>query len=166
MALAKIECMCATCGKKFEYKKTCRNCAEVESFSEWAKEHIDECPECYKERIKEENAAKAAEIINKYGFPEIIGISNKEIAYANNLRNRLLSSDRIDKLIAKHDKIFADLQDPEVVESIQNNPKYAKYGSMDKFIEAVLINNCIAEIHAIRYECRAQDIIDALTYRC
>lgn len=59
MARARVTCICSTCGAEFEkIKRGCYNRAAANSWEEWARENIDECPECYKKRRREEEAEK------------------------------------------------------------------------------------------------------------
>lgn len=58
MAMARAICICSTCGKEFTKTKQCRNRSEADNFEKWAKDHIDTCPDCYKQFIHEKEAAK------------------------------------------------------------------------------------------------------------
>ena len=52
------------------------------------------CPECYKKQQEERGKALAAE----YNLPEITGVSDKQIAFAETLRGRYLTSYSINDL--------------------------------------------------------------------
>ncbi len=82
MAKAKANCKCKICGKEFEVTADKKNRREADSWEAWAAENITECSECYKTRT----AAEAAEKDAKYALPEIEGVSEKQIAYAQSLR--------------------------------------------------------------------------------
>ncbi|MGN1075066.1 MAG: hypothetical protein ACI4QB_08755, partial [Eubacteriales bacterium] len=91
MAKATAECRCATCGKTFTVEKTCRNRRDADSYEAWASEHMTECPDCRRLRVKFDAAAKAAPIVWECELPEITGASDKQIAYARDLRSRYLA---------------------------------------------------------------------------
>ena len=82
MARAIAICMCATCGTEFEKVAFKRNRTEADSWQEWAEANCDECPECYAKRMAQENAEK----VQSLNLPEITGKSEKQIAYALDLR--------------------------------------------------------------------------------
>lgn len=94
MAKAVATCTCKTCGKEFEVVKILRNRRDADDFERYAEEHYDECRDCWRARIKAANAKTAAEIIEKYGMPEITGVSEKQIAYAEDLRNEYIANCR------------------------------------------------------------------------
>lgn len=91
MSTAKIKSICKTCGKSFEIKKECFCKAAAESYESYAEDYFSECKSCYAVRMKNENADKASVLIAKYNLPEIHGVTAKQIAYANYLRNRWLA---------------------------------------------------------------------------
>ena len=93
MAIAKAECTCAACGKKFEVRVSRSNSREAASFEAWAVENITECKDCEKARLnarhEAENAA-AMEAAREMGYPELIG-TEKQIAWASSIREKALS---------------------------------------------------------------------------
>lgn len=93
MSIAIIKCVCKTCGKPFEVKKECFCKAAAESYESYAEDYFGECKSCYAARMKKENAEKASVFIAKYNLPEIKGVTAKQIAYANSLRNRWLADE-------------------------------------------------------------------------
>lgn len=58
MAKAKAKCKCKYCGAEFIREKTCRNRSEAESWESWAVDKLRECPKCYGERMRKEEAEK------------------------------------------------------------------------------------------------------------
>lgn len=58
MAMARAICTCSTCGNEFTKSKQCRNRREADNFEQWAKDHLDTCPECYRKFRHEREAAK------------------------------------------------------------------------------------------------------------
>lgn len=92
MAKAAASCTCATCGKPFEIVRYEYNRKSANEFERWAEANCDECPECYRTRIRAEEAEKAAKIAAELGgVPEITGKSEKQIDFAISLRNQILS---------------------------------------------------------------------------
>lgn len=93
MAIAKVELICRCCGETFTLRKERRNWEEAQSFIEWAKENVGECPECRAKRLKREELVKALEGIGE--LPELTG-SPKQIAWASSIReDRILAFDKI-----------------------------------------------------------------------
>ena len=94
MAKVRMTCKCENCGKEFEHIHMCRNTKDAEDYEKWAKENITICPECYadQKRMEKENKREAymAEIEEEHKLPEITGVSDKQIAYAESLRSRFV----------------------------------------------------------------------------
>ena len=88
MAKAVAICRCATCGKEFELSAVKQNRREADKWEEWAVSYYDECAECYqkrKERQREEENQKAAEMATEAGLPKLTG-SEKQVAWAESIR--------------------------------------------------------------------------------
>lgn len=90
MARAIAECTCATCGAKFEKVQFRPNRKMADEWQAWAEENCTTCPECFQKQKQEKDAAKAAEIIERFNLPEITGKSERQIKFAADLRNKLL----------------------------------------------------------------------------
>lgn len=84
---------------KYDVKFSCGHTETIELFGK-TKDREDRikyfeergvCSECYRERCKAENAKAAAAIVREYSLPEITGVSEKQIAYASDLRARYLA---------------------------------------------------------------------------
>lgn len=101
MAVARVTLVCPTCGAEFTKTKTCYNRKEADRWEEYMKTTDMECPECYKARKAADAEAAVAEIIAKFGMPEITGVSDKQIKYANDLRNKCLLSLDAEKAMAR-----------------------------------------------------------------
>ena len=86
MARAIAECKCATCGGTFEKIAFKYNREQADSWKAWAEENCTTCPECWKKEQDENGKVLASE----YGLPEITGVSEKQIAYAETLRARYM----------------------------------------------------------------------------
>lgn len=91
MARAIAECTCAKCGAKFEKVQFRANRKMADEWKAWAEETLDTCPDCWAKEKQEKDAAKAAEIIERFGLPEITGKSEKQIKFAADLRTKLLA---------------------------------------------------------------------------
>ncbi len=91
MARAIAECTCATCGAKFEKVQFRPNSKMANEWKTWAEENCTTCPDCWHKEKQEKDAAKAAEIIERFNLPEITGKSEKQIKFANDMRNELLA---------------------------------------------------------------------------
>lgn len=93
MAKAKVELICATCGEKFIIDKTCYNRKEADNWEAYMSKRTDlECTKCYAERMRQENHEKAMKLEETYELPVIIGVSEKQTAYATKLRNNHIAS--------------------------------------------------------------------------
>lgn len=113
MAKAKAKCICATCGKEFVVEKNCFNRADANNFESYAAEHYDECKDCYLSRIKAAAEKRANALIEKYNLPLVTGVSEKQIAYADNLRRDFLNSctEKKFEFAATADSLLADRQE-------------------------------------------------------
>jgi hypothetical protein len=58
MAIAKATCTCKTCGETFEKRAEKRNRREADSWEQWAVENFDECPKCYKARMRQADVGR------------------------------------------------------------------------------------------------------------
>ena len=96
MAKATVTLVCKTCGKEFTTSVIKRNRSEADSWEEWSKKNICECPECYKSRRNAEDLAEAKQILAGVTFAELTG-SDKQIKWANDIRAK-----QIAKLIKQH----------------------------------------------------------------
>lgn len=107
MAIAQFTLICPTCGKEFKVRKVKQNRADCESYEEWAKEHPWNCPDCFKAEAEAERAADTERIEAKYHLPAIIGVSEKQIAYASRLRYEYFAEEekRIDETIKVHSEL-------------------------------------------------------------
>ncbi len=74
MAKAKAKCRCKYCGAEFIREKTCRNRSEAESWESWAVDKLRECPKCYSDRRRKEEAEKPLTISVSVGIypPQIL----------------------------------------------------------------------------------------------
>lgn len=86
MAKATATCTCKRCGKEFVASATKRNLREAESWSAWAVNNIDLCPDCYK---ADKIDAKNDDIIDFLceELPALEG-SPKQIKWAEQIRTK------------------------------------------------------------------------------
>ena len=95
MARVKITLSCTNCGQPFEHIHFCRNSTEAASYETWARENITICPDCRavarKEKEQKEIQAYLAGFEDTYPLPRITGVSEKQIAFAENLRSRFIA---------------------------------------------------------------------------
>lgn len=115
MAIVKMEIICRECGNTFTHRKECRNRREADNYETWAASHIDTCPECLRKNHAAQQAAALATALEKYGFqlPELTGASDKQIAYAQSVRERYLA-ENISRIAGYH-KVQQLLNDAEQV---------------------------------------------------
>lgn len=94
MARVKITLRCTNCGQSFEHIHYCQNSREAASYEEWAKENITICPNCRAAAKNEKEQAKVREYLvgieDAYPLPQITGVSEKQIAFAEKLRSRFI----------------------------------------------------------------------------
>lgn len=94
MAVSSTIIKCIVCGKDFEVRKTCRNRADADNFSAWASSHIDTCRECQAAQARKAGEDRLAGILTGacVTLPTITGASDKQIAYATDVRAKYLSA--------------------------------------------------------------------------
>ena len=155
MARAIAECTCKYCGKQFEKVAFKRNRTEADNFVVWAEHNIDQCPECYKAAQEAEAEKKFDALNEQYNFPEIVGVSDKQKAYANTLRNRYVS-DNSEMLSTVKDMI--DTSSAWIAKIANETGK-----TDDEIIREALIHRC-SMLHAYiaMTSADAREIIDAL----
>lgn len=95
MAMATAKCHCVECGKDFTFRKEKRNRKDADEFEIWAAANITLCPDCsWKEKQQQEKAALEeyiSDFSQQHPLPEIQGVSEKQIAYADSLRNKFIA---------------------------------------------------------------------------
>ena len=165
MAKASVMCKCEKCGKEFKKEKICHNRREADRFEEWAKENCTECPECYKARIESQKAEKAKALKEKYNLPEIVGVSEKQVAYANSLRDEYVA-------FCAKDSSGVNLFDSmyEMRDELNQYPdRVAKKSAQMGLTEQEYIENKIKRCYPIEYKLltmtNAGEIIEILKFR-
>lgn len=161
MAIARITLTCTECGKTFEHRKECRNRAEADSHEAWARETICLCPDCY--RAQQQRTAQAAVLAaleqHSIALPQLTGASDKQIAYANDVRIRILS-DRISQLDA-----YAAFEGKAAENAA--NPEFARFCAARGLSVAEAISQArrahlLDRLHLALTATAARDILDNL----
>lgn len=157
MARAIANCKCEKCGETFEKIAFKYNRTEADKWQAWAEENCTICPDCWRKLQQEEDAAKAAEIIDFFNLPEITGKSDKQIKYASDLRDKLLAQKESAKRLAGIVRFLND-------EKCRENA--AKQGmSIEEYAEKQAARAWVINGKALCVILRtgeARDIIDAL----
>ena len=159
MAWTTAECKCKKCGKTFYKEGSGYNRTQADEWKEWAESHYTICTACWREGQTE----KAAESASKYDdcLPEISGVSEKQIDYARNLRNKFIAKrsarvDRMIKMLECYNTTKADEIKAEADQAGKTVGEYldAKYGSVHAPTRCEYVICTIGE---------ARKIIDALS---
>lgn len=92
MAMAEVELVCSTCGKTFTHRKKRYNRADADQYEEWARAHIDTCPDCFRAQQQKEKELEAAARSSQ--LPQLQG-SEKQVAWANTIRDKMISENHL-----------------------------------------------------------------------
>lgn len=161
MAIAKIEITCTNCGCTFTHRRECRNFTEANSYKQWAVENITTCPACHRKAAMESAIASLETTLCKLGIvlPPIDGVSEKQIAYACSVRQRVLSSDI--RAIEKYHRGMSRLQSPETLEKTRKACE--EHGiTLEEKIDHDLKRNGLYRIHIAITSTSAREILDKL----
>lgn len=91
MAISQIEVVCEHCGKKFTHRHKCYNRSAAVSYSEWAKENVTICPDCYKEIQRETERRHIEELTRDMPITAELTGTEKQIKWANDIRKKAVS---------------------------------------------------------------------------
>lgn len=161
MAMATAKCTCEKCGEEFEIYKKCYNRRDADEFEEYAAAHYTECRKCYRARVAAANADKAKTVIEKYNMPTITGVSEKQINYANTLRDRFLANTSDSKI----EKAIYLINDDRCKQKMQELADKRFNGDLKKARFALFMNYGLDDnIVVLLTESNAGKIIDALKY--
>lgn len=164
MAKATAKCTCAKCGKNFEVTQICYNREEANRFEDYAERNYTECRDCYRDRIAKENSEKAKNIIEKYGFPAAIeGKSEKQINYANNLRDKYLVKCATSRLEALDD-FCKGIADDNYLKALKEEADQSYNGDVEKLKAEIMEYYDIAKLYVLKAETNASAIIDLLKF--
>lgn len=164
MAVATATCTCKECGKIFKSTKKLYNRAQADEWREWAENHFDLCPDCYREMKRAEEIALANEITAKYNLPQIDPTTGteKQIAYATSLRNKwLIEHEDTVKKFAEVKSMLVNATDAELA-------KYAAVHGTTADTDAIwaaVTAKYYDKISPIAiYSTNAKEIIDTIGY--
>lgn len=118
MAKAIANCTCKFCGKTFTKWTIKGNRADADSWKTWAEANFDQCPDCYREAIKEQTKAAA----HADGLPDLEG-TPKQISWAESIRYELWH---------KYTSMESDAADA-----------YSETGEMDEFLRLKARNRAV-----------------------
>lgn len=157
MARAVATCTCERCGKQFEkIARSLPNRAAADRYEDWAQGNYTLCEDCYREYRRETRAGKAAPLLAELGLPPITGQSEKQIRYAEDLRNKALT------------------EHPDEMRELGSWYRRAKAGELDERSKELgqtpeeIIHDCLegsawpVKWCVIFESCEARRIIDAL----
>lgn len=161
MAMATAKCTCEKCGEEFEIYKKCYNRRDADEFEEYAAAHYTECRKCYRARVAAANVDKAKAVIEKYNMPTITGASEKQINYANTLRDKYLANISDSKI----EKAIYLISDDKCKQKMQELADKRFNGDLEKARFAMFVNYDLDDnIAVLLTESNAGKIIDALKY--
>lgn len=95
MAKARVELTCAECGESFEISKTCNNRTEADNWEDYMSGRTNLiCSDCYYKAKKAEREAEkqkfVEEVYSKLNLPQIEGVSEKQVKFAEDLRIKFI----------------------------------------------------------------------------
>ena len=91
MAKAIAYCKCEKCGEEFVKENRLRNRSYANHWTEWVEANITLCPKCWRKAEQEKAEKRYDELKDELRLPEITGKSEKQIAFANDLRVRYVA---------------------------------------------------------------------------
>lgn len=161
MAISRIDITCDTCGENFEHRHESRNRREADSYELWAIENITTCPTCRRKAARESAAAALDATLANLGvtLQPIEGVSEKQIAYACSVRQRVLSADL--RAIEKYHRGMSRLQAPEVLEKTRKACEEHGVTLEDK-LEHDLKRSGLYRVHIAMTSTSAREILDKL----
>ncbi len=91
MSRAVAHCTCERCGEEFVKENRFSNRADANHWAEWAEANITLCPKCWGKAQREQDEERYDELKTELRLPEITGKSDKQIAFARDLRARYVA---------------------------------------------------------------------------
>lgn len=91
MAKAVAYCKCEKCGEEFVKENRLMSRSAADNWTEWAEANITICPKCWSKAKREKDEKRYDELKDELRLPEITGKSDKQIAFANDLRIRCVA---------------------------------------------------------------------------
>ena len=158
MSMAKITQRCEECGNEFEHRKKCYNSKDRESYETWATNNITICPECYLKHKRQEKREKREKFYTEYGIPAITTGTEKQIAYANKLRDDYF------ELHESEYRYFVDCLKSAVQEDIEREAEEYGY-TVDEYITEAYRSYGLSTAHKLNDLTNASEIIELLKVR-
>lgn len=158
MSMAKITQRCEKCGNEFEHRQKCHSSKERESYEAWAAENITICPECYLKHKRQEEREKREKFYAEYGIPAITTGTEKQIAYANKLRDEYFERHGSDY---RH---FIKVLKEMTQEDIEREAEEFGY-TVDEYITEAYRSYDLSAAHKLKDLTNAGEIIELLKTR-
>ena len=161
MAIARISLTCSICGSTFEHRKECHNRRDADSYEAWASTHITECPECAKARWKAESFIRLMAELDELGrtLPELEGVSEKQVKYAESVRERCLCQNlnNLSRYCHGIDKIHDPERNAEILASYEERGVSFEVGLAEDLAYVGL-----TDVHLCMTSTSAREILDKL----
>ncbi len=134
MAKAVARCTCERCGETFTRKNMLQNRSDANRWAEWAEANITLCPKCWGKAQREQETACYDELKTELRLPEITGKSDKQIAFAHDLRVRYIAqhAEEMRKMRCQIDNVNA-----EAVAKVMAEEGVDEDGAMRKAFEGM-----------------------------
>ena len=182
MAMANAKCHCVECGKDFTFRKEKRNRKEADEFEIWASANITLCPDCsLKEKQQQEKTALEdyiSEFSQQHPLPEIQGVSEKQIAYADSLRSKFIAKKMlackvdVNRFFEVASHACVETLNPDAVEKLHQEAEEAGQTFDDYFADfrasfirkftGLMQTADVSKVELIFREPNASKLIDAL----
>lgn len=91
MAKAIAYCTCEKCGEEFVKENRLMSRAAADSWTEWAEANVTLCPKCWGKAKHEQDTERYEALKDELRLPKITGKSERQIAFANDLRVRCVA---------------------------------------------------------------------------
>lgn len=91
MAKAIAYCTCEKCGETFTRENVLQNRSDANRWAEWAEANITLCPKCWGKAQREQERGCYEALKGELRLPEITGKSDKQVAFARDLRVRYVA---------------------------------------------------------------------------
>ena len=132
MAKAIAHCKCEKCGEEFVKENRLQNRSDANHWTEWAEANITLCPKCWRKSEQDKAEKRYDELKDELRLPEITGKSDKQIAFANDLRVRYVArhGEELRVMRRKIDGVSA-----EAVAKVMADENVDEDGAMRKALE-------------------------------
>lgn len=129
MAKAIAYCKCEKCGREFTKENRFQSRGLADSWTEWAEANVTLCPKCWGQAMRERDEKRYDALKDELRLPEITGKSEKQIAFANDLRIRCVArnAERLKEVRKEIDSVSA-----EEVAKVMAEKKTDEDGAMRK----------------------------------